>query len=587
MSTPASPQPTPPPADGDASHAKVVYTRNRPKGTASRAAVTGWRRLLPLSISETAGGRRVRIRLLAALVWILVGVMLLWLGGAGAALLHLKYRRGFEAATYPMMLRLPLPGGYKRMQEARGTYLIDSALAAMKAGKWDSVVGNLRQGIARAPAHKEGRLLLAQLFASPQVFNRPELAQQFIIEGLQYHRKDAEYVRSLFGYLMQRQEDAEIERIATGMLKDVAPPLDELERYSALALVTAQFQRGDFDSVEANLERYRLNDSLDSVILRVRMDWERGERELALQRLRALHAQVPQNEEIYASLSTYLRESGLDNELRRLCLLRQISYPDQPRAQLDLLYVLDRAGEKARVDTEADALFTRFADNPAGLTALCDFAANSGRSALARRIYEHCIARQLPWEAPALMLVEAQIVARQYQTSLDTTRELFAQHPEWGKRFYATFNGLQAIAHYGLGDTEAAQLFLNNFLNKGSARAENLIAVANRLKAVGATAQARQALAKASQIDELNQTALINLIRLDIEAGDAESAVVSLRRLLTMRKPPRELLNRSFEQLASDQYLFVPDRASLLTDLRKAMDTARKSGVVRTEKPSS
>lgn len=169
------------------------------------------------------------------------------------------------------------------------------------------------------------------------------------------------------------------------------------------------------------------------------------------------------------------------------------------------------------------------------------------------------------------MTVEAHVVARQYRESLEACRQMIKDNPEWGKRFYSVFNGLQAIANYGLNDIEAAQLFLSNFLNQAGVRAENLVAVSSRLISVGAKDQARQVLAQAVRADPMNQTALAGLIRVDLELGEADSLPANLRILLTMRKPPRELLANAYTMLASDRYLFAPGRAGLLDELRLTM----------------
>jgi tetratricopeptide (TPR) repeat protein len=259
-------------------------------------------------------------------------------------------------------------------------------------------------------------------------------------------------------------------------------------------------------------------------------------------------------------------------------VLRQLSYPDRPRPRIDLLYLYDKAKDEAAVRAGIEELFRDFAKNGEVMLALADFAANSGRPALARRIYEYCKANNLPWEGPALMTVEAHVVAKEYREALEACRQMIKDNPEWGKRFYSVFNGLQAIANYGLGDIEAAQLFLNNFLNQAGVRADNLVAVSNRLMTVGAKDQARQVLVQAVKTDPLNQTALVGLIRLDLELGQADTLAASLRTLLTMRKPPRELLQTAYTKLASDRFLFAPGRSTLLDELRVTITSRPTSG---------
>lgn len=526
-------------------------------------------------MQRTSAGMRIRIAWRQALLTLLALIVLGWLGLAGAAYLFVKYRRDFSDVRFVHMLLYPAKQEEYRV--ARGDFLINEAKEQIKEQKLREAYYNLRVGVSQSPRNRDGRMLLAQFFVA---FGKPYLAQDVLVEGLEFNRDDREYLQTLFSFLLQRQADNELIAMTDELLKDVAADQapDERLRLIAMARATAQFFRGNYDAAEDTLRRYRLQEAPDGQILGLRIEWERGEREIALNRLQSLTEQIPENEQVYGQYAAYLRETGRDDELRRLCLLRQISYPDRPRPRIDLLYVYDKAKDETAVQSGIEELFRDFPKNGEVMLALADFAANSGRPALALRIYDYCKDNGLPWEGPALMTVEAHVVARQYHEALETCRQMIKDNPEWGKRFYSVFNGLQAIANYGLGDTEAAQLFLNNFLNQAGVRADNLVAVSNRLMTVGAKDQARQVLAQAVKADPLNQTALVSLIKLDLEIGQADTLATSLRTLLTMRKPPRELLETAHTKLASDRYLFAPGRSTLLDELRATITSRPTSG---------
>lgn len=545
------------------SSAKIDASALRP------APPEGWRKLLPFQVQKTDAGIRVVVDWKRALATVLVLTLGGWLGAAGAAYLFVKYRRGFSEVRIGHMLFYPWQKENYRV--ARGDFIINEAKAALKEQNYREAFQGLRMGASLSPGNRDGRMLLAQFYV---VWQRPDLAQKLLVEGLESNRRDLEYLKALFSFLLQRQADAEVVRITGELLKET-PASDETNseqvQMTAMARATAQFFRGNYDAAEDTLRQHRLAETVDGQILALRIEWERGEREVALERLQALTEQIPENEQIYAQYAAYLRETGRDDELRRLCVLRQLSFPDRPRARIDLLYLYDKAGGEADVSAGVESLFQDFADNGEVLLALADFAANTGRPALARRIYDHCKQRNLPWEGPALMTVEAHVVARQYRESLEACRQMIKDNPEWGRRFYSVFNGLQAIANHGLNDIEAAQLFLSNFLNQAGVRAENLVAVSNRLITVGAKDQARQVLAQAVRADPMNQTALVGLIRIDLDLGEADMLPGQLRTLLTMRKPPRDLLQDAYARLASDRFVFLPGRTALLNELHKAI----------------
>lgn len=518
---------------------------------------------------------RVNVAWRQALLSLVVVALLTWVGGATAAYVVVKYRHGFSEVKFEHMLFYP--SKKEEFRVARGDFIIARAKEQLKEQKYREAFYSLRMGSSLSPGNRDGRMLLAQFYV---VWQRPDLAQKLLSEGLEANKGDKEYLQTVFTFLLQRQADSEVIAVTDGLLKEARPDAapDERLRLIAMARATAQFFRGNYDASEDTLRQYRLMEGPDGRILALRIEWERGERETALVRLQALMEELPENEQVYAQYAAYLREMGRDDELRRLCVLRQLSYPERPRARIDLLYLYDKGKNEASVQAGIEELFRDFPQNGEVLLALADFAANTGRPTLARRIYEYCKANNLPWEGPALMTVEAYVVAKDYRQALEACRQMIKENPEWGKRFYSVFNGLQAIANYGLKDIEAAQLFLNNFLNQAGVRADNLVAVSNRLMSVGAKDQARQVLAQAVRADPLNQTALVGLIKLDLELGQSDALAGNLRTLLTMRKPPRELLENAYRKLASDRFLFAPGRASLLQELWLTITSRPTSG---------
>ena len=170
------------------------------------------------------------------------------------------------------------------------------------------------------------------------------------------------------------------------------------------------------------------------------------------------------------------------------------------------------------------------------------------------------------------MLVESEIVTGNYESAVERTRSLIQANPQWESQFAPVFNGLQAIAHFALGDRESANLYLNSFLNLKSVRADNLVAVAKRLESVGAKSEARRVLDKAVKSDPLNQPALAQLIEFDIAEPDSPDLPENLRKLLKMRRPSPALMQLAYDRLGLDRFIFVENRDSLLDDIA---DTAR------------
>jgi len=525
-----------------------------------------WEKFLPIRLKQTPLGTSVRILWPLATLWLVMLGLLGWLGLASGAYLFVKYRRDFSEVQFKHMLFYPAER--ENYRQARGDYLISVSQKELEAKKFREAFYHLRVGANLAPHNRDGRMLLAQFYV---VWQRPDLAHNLLVEGLEDHSKDREYLQTTFSFLLQRQADYELiqiaDRLLAGAERNGVP--DERLRLIATARATAQFFRGNYDLAEDTIRDYRIADSTDGRLLAIRVAWERGERESALAALQSMTEELPDNEQVYAQYTAYLREDRRDDEMRRQAVLRQLSYPDRPRARIDLLYLYDKANEENSLKMGVEDLFRDFSASGEVMLALGDFAANTGRPELARRVYDHCKDTQLPWDGAALMTVEAYVVAKRYREALEACTGLQKENPEWGKRFYSVFNGLQAIANYGLSDVEAAELFLSNFLAQSGVRAENLVAVSNRLLSVGADDQARLVLAQAVRSDPLNQTALTGLIRLDLASGRAEAVIRHIETLLTMRTPPRLLLREAYDRLASDRFLLIPQRSALLNDIKK------------------
>ena len=534
-----------------------IRSANQPKGL---------RRFLPFSVRESAEGWQIQIYWkqlgLALVVLALCG----WFGGAAAGYVFIKFKRGFTEVRYTDILFFRR----KAYQEASGDFLIKNAQAQIKEQKFREAFYGLRVGLTKSPANKEGRLLLAQFYG---LWKRPDLTRQTLLDGFAYHQNDNDYLKILFTFLLQQQDDQQVLAYYKTLLGN-DDTITSRNQLVALAAASSCYFRGNYDESESILRRYQLEGSRDGRLLVARINWDRGAKDLAIDQLHVLSGELPNDEEIYNQTVAYLRDAGRDNEARRESFIRALANPKNARARIDQLYAFQKEGDTAAVKTNTEEIFRDFSGDANALLALADFAANSGDPALARRIYNHTKARNMNWEGAALMTVEANIVSKKYQTALELVRELLKENPEWGKRFYAVFNGLQAIANYGLGDAEAAQLFLNNFLSQANVRADNLIAVSKRLLAVGAKTQARQVLEQATQADPLNQAALTNLIQLDLDLNNTTPLAVNVRKLLAMRKPSRELLRTAYIRLGSDLFLFAPDRTALLQDLTNALNAS-------------
>jgi thioredoxin-like negative regulator of GroEL len=525
----------------------------------------GWEKIFPVFLHRTEAGLQVVVYWRRLLLSVLAMVIAGWLGLALAAWTYVHFHKGVKDVTY---LQLLLPWRWDEYRVIRGAHYVATAKEMITTAQWRGAYLNLRVGLQKDPANREGRMLLAQFYS---MLRRFELAEETVLDGLPLHRDDDAYFQAALQFLLQLQSDEKIVAIATTALADPAAS-EKRKQIAALYAATADTYRGSYDRAEDLVATYRLDQTREGRLLAARIEWERGYPELAILKLEQLRTEMPADDEVAGTLVDYYRESGRFDEARRLNLLRQVAHPSAARPRIALLELLAQTGDKEGAKREETDLLREFDRDGPALVALAEHAANMGDVELVRRIYEHCKAVDLPWDVPAVLTVEASIVAGKYQESLDLARELLRENPEWSRRHYALFNGLQAIALYGLGDREAAKLFMKNFLGQANIRSEQLASVSRRLAAVGAEDEARDLLARAVQDDPLNQAALTHLIELDLDAGRMDDVPASVRKLITMRKPPPKLLERVREELGRDRWLFLDGRTAALDAIEAAAE---------------
>ncbi len=521
--------------------------------------LTGWKRLLPCYVHRSGDGLRVRVFPRQAFVWLLLLACSAYLGAGTLLFLNDRHRHGLaDIAWWDRVY----PPHWDRYREARGSAYIALAQASLKAGEFPQALHQARVGLARAPAHLTGRQLLADLY---QAMERPDLTETLLVEGLTYHAGDVAYLKRTFAFLFHRQRDLIVIEQTRHLLPRFPSPAPQ-HTLLATSLAQACFFRGHFDQAEDVLRDPAVNRTLFARLLLSRIEWERGFTSLAFASIEQLARQHPDDATVYRTHVQWLIASDRTDEARRVSLLRRLRRPEEPQPRIDLLLAFDRQQDKSALDREVADYLHDFDADTAALLLLGDFAANTGRPDIARIVFEHTSPTETAAQhGPALMYVESLLTAGRHQEALDLAQTLLQNHPDWEPRLAPVFNGLRAIAFHALGDRESSELYLDSYLRLAQPRAENLVAMANRLDRVGADVAARRALIHAVQSDPHNQAALVRLVELDLESDNAPDLPPRIERLLTMRRPSPLLLRRAAARLSQDDFATLPERDFLLS----------------------
>ena len=490
--------------------------------------------------------------------------VVLWLAVSLVTWIFVSRFRDFPEAKFTDIL---LPSRWSDYRHAQGDHYIAQAEKFIAQSDYLSAFTKLRLGVAKAPTNPRGRVLLAQFYTANR---RPDLAEDILLQGLPLLPGNQGYLRNVLNFLLEYHEDAKLSALARELLRSDTLSADA-KRIVAFFAASAAYFRGYYDQAEDLISHYRLIENTDGVLLQSRLDWERGYREFALLRLQSHLEHAPDDESVYVQLGQFFREQGNHRDLEKIAVQRLALNPLSHLPRLEFLYLYDQQQLIARLNQEIASYLRNFSRDPAALILLAEFAANTGRPALAHQVFDNIQAGLHTPEGPALMVAEAHIVAHEYQTALDLLTAYSRNSPTWAKQFASVFNGLQAVALYGLHRPDEAGLFLQHLLTQENSRAENLVAVSNRLVAIGAREQARMLLARAVAADELNQAALTQLVRLETEDDDMSPLPAHLRILLKMRKPSREVLQAALGKLGSDLNIFLVPQAELLSALKTAL----------------
>ena len=533
--------------------------------------LTGFWRLLPFYLRRTDNGIKVHLFPWRILSWLLGCSVAAYFGGGIALYSRDRYYIGLKGIS--LVDRL-YPPNWRNYAESRGDAYLAKAKESLTSGNFSNAFHQVKAGLSRSPKNLEGRLLYSEML---QVAGRADLGEAVLIEGLEFHSSDLDYVGKTVAFLFRYQKDASIIELGNRLLKthqntDSSRPertsnTDNINNLLAKALANAYFYRGNFDQAENVIAAHQLTSTPDGRLLTAKIEWERGYRLLALALMEQLSKEFPENPSFYQTVVRWQISESLTDTARRTSLLRRLSFPDQFQPRIDLLYAYHKSGESRAATLELEEYFRDFAKDEPAILVLGDFAANTGDHVLAKRIFDYAGTQNFSRQAPALMLVEANIVGKNYETAIKLARDLIEKHPEWERQFAPVFNGLQAIANFALGRREEASLYLNSFLNLPSVRAENLVAVAQRLQSVGAKAESHRVLVHAIQADPLNQPALARLIEYELADPESPELMKHLERLLEMRRPSPELLKAAYVKLGLDRYMFTADRNELMDNI--------------------
>lgn len=497
----------------------------------------------------------------------LIIALSLWLSGTVGIWAFVTYHQKIPGVLYSDLL---LPSRWQGYQEARSNHYLAQAAICLHDGEAQAAVRLLRAGINLKPNSPRARALLANIYLQAK---QPDLARQILQEGLASNPTDLPYLRSVLTLLHDLQQDGSLLVLAQTSLGSPEKLPPEGDALLSLSGARAAYNLCNHRAAQAFLSRPSLRHSPEAVCLLAKIEWADGWPELALLRLQAGQQAHPGNPAIDQLLGRCLLALGRQSEWRIHLLNAQWQRPTDPAPRLSLLRHYHETHNEIAVQAAFGDYAQQFSANTPALLQLADFVAETGRPDLARRLIPPLSSTRDQLAAFHLLLAEAHLGAAQYRESLAL---LAGAAPDLPEALLITRTGLRAVAHLGLGQADEARLQITRLLGLENLNPAPLVALAARLRSLGADDLAASLLTRACELDPRHQPALLAIVALELEQANLTAHPAHLTALLATRRPPRDLLQRVHDELGSDRHLLHSDQVPLLASLRPALARASR-----------
>ena len=477
-----------------------------------------------------------------AAVAALVGVTA-WLGLAGAVWGFVKYRRGHEGARYLDLVFYPVRR--TEYQAGLGRHYLAAGRAAWEKQNYREGYALLLGGLARVPQDVPGRKYLAT--AEAQV-GRLDRALKTLIAGLDHARDDPDFMKLLFGLLLEDQQDDRLIALAKDLLPAAADTVPA-HQFIALQSATAHYHRGRTAETARLITAWRLDRIVEGQVLLAQCDRQQGFHRVAVARLERAVARFPQRPEPYLELVRVNRDLGRLAEARRYAMLRQFLQPGSAGARIDLIHGYRSSGDTVAEQRELADFLRDFPADPNALVLLLWFAVDTAQPALADRVYALAQKQKLPASTFNLGRVQAHLAAKDYERTLALADAALREEQSAPETLASPLRAMRAVAHFGRGDPARGQIMLNAFLSNARVRASDALLLARQLKGLGFAEPARRVVERACEVDPLNEPALAELIRLDAETGNRAALAENLPKLFELRRHFRATLEETLRHL--------------------------------------
>ncbi len=488
-------------------------------------------------------------------------VILAWLALSLFIFIMFRYVKDYDEMTFYKAVVMPF--NRAKHNAMVGDYNIRKAKELIEAGDGLGAIKNLHAGVGRSPNNLEGKKMLAWIYS---LRGQNDYAIQALDSGFPEARENPEYVVLYVKILLEQAEDKKLVVVASKLL-EMGIKNDEARLNLAMATATVYALHGSYSKSNEIMKKYGLDKSSPGVVRMAKNLWEQGLKDDAIQLLKDNISKVKDKESIYSLLMSFYNLMQDYDTARQYAVLRAIENPFSVKQKVDYLKLLSKSGEKEQAAKQIESIFEQYRNDPKSLIYIANFAAVEGNLDLMRRIYETALQRNYPIAPFCLLYLEAMLSMGDFKKASAFVDEIMYEKPLWAKRYDDVLNCLRTVSYYASGNTNMAEIILQEIMKKNTVPVKTLIATARRLDNLGATFLAYRLLESAVDKDPHHQLALTRLVQMDIKIGNSTNLDKNILKLLQMRRPPRELIEGAQKNLGSDRFIYAKDREKIMKEI--------------------
>lgn len=527
---------------------------------------------------EDLGEQGVRYHPFWPRIWkIGVGaIVFLYLSLSSLLYFRERYMRGIDDTRWSNMFLYFVSSDAKQEHlQSKGDHYIELAKDALKREDYGEFAKYIGTGAGLSRGNLEGQRLCADLYFA---FGRTDDAYTILEQSLAHAKKDREHFRGYLRRCFLFDQDQRIIKCAEAYMDD--PEVDEgIQADLRVAFAQANFLRGNFEVATDFLRKRRLDLTLEGYTLLCQISWERGDRKSAIERLADAVKSFPGSDNLRAMLARWYKESG-DFEAAKDCLsLLVIRDPNAYSPRVQMLYLLPGEANREKRAAQVDKLLTDFATNEAALLELGQYANDTADAALSARLLKHATDSRFPSRPKFLLThVETLTNAGKNKEAIAIVDELFQRNAkdQWFADMRVTFDALRTIAYYADGQPDIGAINLKKVMDTRNTPPQLLVAIGRKLVQAKRFQEANSTLIAAHLRYENNQALLLQIVKMKVENEEmSDDLEVYLRRLMSTRRPPQDILSKAYERIASDRFLFSEGRETLLKDISESLRSAK------------